>query len=800
MVIGRFDMPLKKIISNLQTTLGKMEIAFGVIHESIIWTNEKGSILWCNKSFDELVAHPHIALLGASAIDVLPLEKDGIKLSPDQHPFQLLRNNPGLSKNIYVFPTETKCISLQFTGNKAQFELDEVIFIFTIQNVTDLLTSQQELKKAKKTLEGKVLERTDQLLNVSKRFKNIVTEAVDGVITIDEHGIINSFNPAAEKIFGYSEVEIIGKNVSHLMPSPHSENHDHYIREYIRSGTKKVIGIGREVIGLRRNGKTFPMDLAVSESKLKNQILFTGIIRDISDRKEAEEDLERAKYAAEKASRIKSDFLARMSHDLRTPMNVILGMAELLNETTLTSQQKGYIQISQNAGNHLLSLINDILDIEKIEAGKLRLEAISFDLLTLLSETHDISSVAAEEKGLTLEYYISPETPSRIVGDPFRLQQILINLIGNAVKFTDRGLVSFHVRKGADVENGKDSPSKVKLHFEVRDTGAGIEKKNLETIFESYTQTEHGQDRKFGGTGLGLTISKRLVQLMGGDISASSALGEGATFAFDGWFLSDEQTSKKVAANAVQANASSGILALPGPLNILLVEDSLDNRFLFEAFLKQSDCTLDFADNGKTAFEKFKSFKYDLVLMDIQMPILDGYSATQLIRSHEKQNNMCPTPIIALSAYASGSEKEKALQAGCDMHVAKPVGKKNLLTAICSLLGKDNQPDHKSGKNKTSTIKVHIDKLLEDLIPGFLGNRRDDIKKLYEAVQQGDMDSIEFLGHTMKGTGGGYGFQKISELGEALERAAQKKDTSSVLRLTEELEKYLDTVEVVFVE
>ena len=790
----------KQIINGLQTTLGKMELAFGAIQEAILWTNLEGTILWCNKAFDKLLSRPHISLLGAKVFDVFPLEKDGLPVSLDQHPYKQLDENRSLTDNIFVFKRTNKSISVEISGSKSELGSSGTIVILTIRNITPLLASREEIKKAKNTLEVRVKERTNELLILSNKYKSILSEAVEAIVTIDHRGIMQSFNPAAEKIFGYTENEVVGENVNILMPSPNHENHDQFLQNYLTSGTKKIIGIGREVIGKRRNGQAVPLDLAVSETRTGSNIFFTGIMRDISARKEAEAALEKAKYEAEQANKVKSDFLARMSHEIRTPMNAILGMAELLQETSLNSEQEQYIDIFRGAGQHLLSIINDLLDLEKIESDQFKLEAVDFDLHKLFSETYEIMAAAADKKGIGLEYTIAPETPAEVLGDPVRLKQILINIVGNAIKFTDKGAVSFHVRQGAVEISEKDSSERVELLFEVNDTGLGIEEVERETIFESFTQADHSITRKYGGTGLGLAISRKLIRQMDGDISVSSRLHKGSTFTFNGWFSPGGWGGVNTGEDTVSPTNGPESYTPSGPVSILLADDSPDNRFLFKAFLKQLDCSLEFADNGMIAFQKFKSSQYNLVLMDIQMPVLDGYSATKLIRSHEEQNNLVPTPIIALTAHALKSEKEKSLQVGCDMHITKPVSKKELLTAICSLLDKNSHPVNRAGDTIIAKTTVHIDKILEDLIPGFLDNRRTDIDALRDAVEKGDMTIVENLGHTMKGTGGGYGFQKITELGDALERAARQKDGGRILHLAEELENYLDNLEVVIVE
>ncbi len=790
----------KEIIRGLQTTLGRMEIALGAIQEAILWTSEEGTIIWCNKSFDTLVGLPHISILGANIVDVFPLENTSGPISIDQHPCQQLRKTSFIKDKQYIFWNGEESISLEISGKSIEVSSGDNFIIVTIRNISTLKLSQEALKKAKETLEIKVLKRTEELLNVSRRYKNILTEAVDAIITINQHGIIKSFNPAAEKIFGYSETEILGENVNLLMPSPERENHDRHIQNYLKSGTKHIIGLGREVIGLRRDGRQVPLDLAVSESFEEDSRVFTGIIRDISGRIEVEDALRKAKFEAEKANRLKSDFLARMSHEIRTPMNAIMGMAELLQESSLNHDQGKYVSVLRRSSAHLLSIINDILDLAKIEAGKLQLETVPFDLHKVFSDIYDILSVTARKKGLKLEFGIASGTPVKLLGDRLRLTQILFNMVGNAIKFTEQGEVSFYASKKATEEIDGDSHKKINLQFEVRDTGIGIEEADYKVIFDSFIQTEQNLSGKLEGTGLGLAIARKLVNFMGGDVSVSSAPGEGSTFLFDGWFLTDQQAEKNGAINTATPEPDWEWCAPSREIKILLVEDSPDNRFLFEIFLKQLNCTVDFAEDGMTGYEKFKSSAYDLILMDIQMPVLDGYSATKLIRAHEKSNKLTRTPVIALSAHARIEEKDESLEAGCDLHVSKPVGKNDFLNAICGLLNENDPADNNYEQKESDTHKVYIDKLIEDLIPGFLKNRRDDINKLREAVDRTDMEALANLGHALKGTGGGYGFEKISEIGKEIEHAARRNDTGVIWQLTSELETYLDTLEVVFVD
>ncbi len=671
-----------------------------------------------------------------------------------------------------------------------------------------LAFSFNEMLKRLHDREASLKRTLEDLKEREARISSIMNTTVDGIITIDEDRIIESFNQAAEKIFGYAADEVIGRNVSILMPDPHQSRNDQYVQAYLKGARSKVLGTAREVLGRRKNGTMFPVELSISEADLGNRRIFTGILRDITERKKAEEELQKlyravehssavviitdtdgaieyvnpkfiqvtgyektevfgqtprilrsgetsqetyrelwdtitsgeewqgifhnkkkngefywvsasisplkdtsgaithfvgiqeditaiklyeqelqkAKEAAESANQAKSDFLAVMSHEIRTPMNVIIGMAELMMETPLNDEQKRYAETLMHAGENLLNIINDILDISKIEAGYLELEATEFNLQELLDKACGIMAIRARDKGIGLSCNVLSDVPVHLIGDPHRLGQVILNLLGNAVKFTDNGEVVLEVNKEAS-----DTTT---LLFSIRDTGIGIPDDKVSRIFEKFTQADSSTTRKYGGTGLGLTISKRLVELMGGRIWVSSSVGVGSTFYFTANFQLQKERPQTEPA-AVAAMPEREILR---PLRILLVDDSEDNRLLILSFLKKTPFVIDIADNGLAAVEKYKTATYDLVLMDIQMPVMDGYTATKEVRDWERSNNREPTPVLALTAYAFQEEIRKSYDAGFNGHLTKPIKKNDLLYAIAAYT------------KKTSAHKQYTDK------------------------------------------------------------------------------------------
>jgi PAS domain S-box-containing protein len=502
-----------------------------------------------------------------------------------------------------------------------------------------------------------------------------------------------------------------------------------------------------------------------------------SISRDITALKNGEEMLREQKASAEFANRAKSEFLTTMSHEMRTPMNAILGMADLLSETPLNPEQRDYVRIFQKAGANLLDLINDILDLSKVESGHFELESIGFDLGALLKKTIEMMAPRAQGRGLELTQEILPGVALDLVGDPNRLRQIFVNLIGNAVKFTPRGSVTLRVEPDPAGAAGW-------LRFNVVDTGIGIAADKMEMIFESFTQADSSTTRKYGGTGLGLAISKGMVDLMGGRIGCTSEVGKGSTFFFTAPF-----ERRKGTENAEAVEPAAFVIPQVGPgglrpvTRILIAEDSEDNLILTTAYLKDGGFELDFAENGQIAVEKAISNNPHLVLMDIQMPVMDGLQATRAIRHWEGKTRARPMPILALTAHAAGEEVSRSLEAGCTEHLTKPIKKATLLEAI--------------SRHIAGTIRITPPPGLEELVPKYLAKVRRDMDTILADVDSEVCRTARRWGHQLKGSGEGYGFPEITRAGAAVELAAMADNQDEIRSQILALAAYLDRVELV---
>ncbi len=888
---------------------------FNSANFSSIATDEKGVIQLFNVGAERM--------LGYAAADVL----DKITPADISDPQEVITRAKALSAELGT-PITPGFEALVFKASRGIEDIYELTYFRKDGSRFPAIVSVTALRDAHDAIIGYLLIGTDntarkQVEEEQKKLdqrlrdqqfytRSLIESNIDALMTTDPRGIITDVNKQMEALTDCTRDELIGAPFKNNFTEP----------ERAEAGIKLVLSEKKvtdyELTARARDGKETVVSYNATtfyDRDRRLQGVFAAA-RDVTERKRLDQvlqeknvELESARSAAEKANLAKSDFLARMSHEIRTPMNAIIGMADLLWETSLASEQREYVRIFRKAGSQLLDLINDILDLSKVESGHLVLESIDFDLGEILDKTLEMMAIRAHEKGLELALRIAPDIPTALVGDPARLRQVLINLIGNAIKFTERGEVIVRV------ERDPEDDAAGALRFAVCDTGIGVPEETRELIFAPYAQVDTSTTRKFGGSGLGLAISREVVELMQGRIWAESNIGAGSTFYFTARFaigskppprapsgpmdlkdvktlVIDDNTTNRlilremlsrwgavvteaeggeqglaeliqaqqagvpyalvlldcrmpavdgfqvaeqihqhpamagttilmltsenragdvargralgVAAYMVKpvkraelleaiqqtrrvgtappaerpATPPGGVLEGAPGLRILLAEDSQDNVLLIQSYLKASECSVDLAGNGEVALRKFISGTYDVVLMDVQMPVMDGYSATRRIRQWEAENRAKPVPILALTAHALPEEVRKSLDAGCTAHLTKPIRKATLLHAI---------EEHTMGR-----VRVRVDSSLAELVPGFLENRRRDVEVIAAALEHADYENVRILGHNMRGSGSGYGLNRITEIGASLEQAAGRREPEEIRARAAELARYLD--------
>jgi PAS domain S-box-containing protein len=519
----------------------------------------------------------------------------------------------------------------------------------------------------------------------------VLENMVEGVNVADEKGYIQFTNPAFDTMFGYERGELVGRHESVLNAGSAADS-NRLVQQIIEQLKERGFWAG-EFENRKKDGTLFISFARISVLNMPGKKYWIGVQEDITERKRAEAELKRAKEAAEAASQAKSEFLAKVSHEIRTPLNGILGMTELALDTPLTSDQREYLSLVKSSADSLLAVINDVLDFSKIEAGKLDLYPMPFVLHECLVDTVKPLAVRAAKKGLQLNYHVAADVPDLLLGDPYRLRQVLVNLIGNAIKFTEQGRIGVSVKiadsQSQDAASAPVDPQRAtcNLQFSVTDTGIGIAPDRQEAVFEAFTQADNSTTRRFGGTGLGLAIAARLVSLMSGRIWVDSAVGSGSTFHFTAQFYTLPE-------GAPLPTVGRAFSPLPSsrPLHVLLAEDNPINQRLMTKMLEKMGHQVTLVENGKAVVERVARDPFDLVLMDVQMPELDGLEATRQIRRREAAGGG-HLPIVALTAHAMKGDRERCLESGMDGYLAKPVRWSELRAVIGQVLvGAKSEP------------------------------------------------------------------------------------------------------------
>jgi PAS domain S-box-containing protein len=639
------------------------------------------------------------------------------------------------------------------------------------------------------------------------RYRMLLDTANEGIWTIDSEGRTDYVNRRMADLLGYEPEDMVGRPLYEFMDAAARRDAELY-ESRRRSGIREV----HEFCFQRRDGEQLWALLATTPIPAANGG-YSGalaMVTDITDRKRAEAALLREKVVAEQATRAKSEFLAHMSHEIRTPMNGIIGMTELLLDTGLTQEQREYLDMVMSSAESLLHIIDDILDFSQVEAGKLELDRRPFRIAESLSQPLKILGVRAAQKGLAYTFRVLPDVPVEAVGDVGRIQQVLVNLVGNAIKFTEAGEVAVEVALTPGTED------EVALQFSVRDTGIGIAADRQSEIFEPFAQGDPSTTRRFGGSGLGLAISDRLVELMGGRIWIDSEPGRGTTVYFTARLGAVADAPQREATSAGEGASGPPLEAearqpVPEPasrvLRILLAEDNPVNRQLTVALLARRGHDVAVAENGRQALEALERDSFDLVLMDVQMPEMGGLEAVARIRERETGKDM-HLPVIALTAHAMPRDRERCLAAGMDGYLAKPVRPAELYAAIEEALpfggpgaaagkaeaGQRLEPLGSAVLNRTVLLEAldgdegHL-RMLAEL---FLEDAALIRVALKHAVARADTKELARMAHRLKGSAGVFRATDLAVAAAALEVMAGCGDLDGATRVVGELELLLE--------
>jgi PAS domain S-box-containing protein len=607
-----------------------------------------------------------------------------------------------------------------------------------------------------------------------------------------QDGDIAFVNQAAEALFGLDASELVGKPFIEYLGKDGS-----WFSDMICRAEADGSGQGEFKVQVDGAGEVRWWRLSAAPATFEGQAATQLACMDVTEQMQAEEEikryreeLQRARQEAEVAKRAKSEFLANMSHELRTPIHEFTGMTDLVLSTELTPEQRDYLNTAKTSANSLLAIVSDILEFSEIEAGQVSLEEKGFDLWATVERTAEMMAPRAQEKGLDLSSHTSPDVPRALVGDPRRLRQVLSNLIGNAIKFTEHGEIAVWVEVEAEREE------ETELHFLVRDTGVGIPEDKQEAIFDAFRQADDSATRQYGGIGLRLDIARQLVKLMEGRIWVESEVGKGSTFHFIVTLKRQAealQPLEQVERPAVEEEQPT--------LHILLAEDSPTNQLIAVANLKKAGHTVQVADNGRKAVEALEEGGFDLVLMDVAMPEVDGLEATRTIREREKESGR-HIPIIAMTAFATKEYQEKCLGAGMDGYISKPVSPDELHSAIEPFLsrGRDVQVVAESQSAPSVDLSEALEvvdgdvDLLQAAVEMSLGECPEQIEDLREALAQQDAPGVEATAHRLKGVLGNIGGLVARDVAHRLETMGEEGKLDGGAVALEELEKELERV------
>lgn len=597
----------------------------------------------------------------------------------DRQEFAALQSDPAIQKDFRTFEGEvaafaTGAVQTQALMNEqARGALRQLLLLQLVTFALVMLfffyfavvVLQERERAAKREIE---LREGRDLLRAT------VKSSLDSVLIADAGGTIVDLNDATATMFGYEPQELLGREMSGIiMPERLRAGHHAGMARLAATGKPKMMGRRVEIEAMRRDGSEFPIEISISSTGTGAEARFVAFMRDITDRRLAEQSLKAAKERAEDASRAKAQFLAAVSHEMRTPLTGILGALDLIASTDLSEQQRRYVRTANRSGHALLSVISDVIDISRLEAGKMDIDIGTLDLDEIVGDVVEIIGSLATERGNEIKVHIDERLPATLAGDAARIRQVLLNLATNAVKFTYNGVVEI---TATQIGTHGD---KTDVEIAVRDTGPGISDGDREKLFQSFSQLNNPQSNAVGGSGLGLAISKRLIDLMSGSIGVDTVLGQGSRF----WFRLTLETASEIAAPGID---SAGEPSDPGPIEpkrILVVDDNDTVRSIVSGQLSSRGHNVETADGAVKALAMLKASAYDAVILDISMPVMDGFEALRIIRGMPGVTGR--TPVIALTAHAFIEDRERCIAAGFDRFLTKPVRADELARVIASV-------------------------------------------------------------------------------------------------------------------
>jgi PAS domain S-box-containing protein len=638
----------------------------------------------------------------------------------------------------------------EHVGSPRTWTVDEQNFAISVGNLIVIALGEDQRRIA-----------LQRLAESDARAHAIVDTAHDAYIGIDSSGCIVTWNAQAEATFGWRRDDVVGRHLTEtIIPPAYRDGHNNGMRRFHETGDAPVVNQRIELTALHRSGREFPIELTVtSPMRVDGGFFFGAFLRDISGRLERDAELRRAKESAEAATRAKSEFLTNMSHELRTPLNGVLGYAQLLQrDRGLTPTQRDAIEAIARCGAQLLDLINDVLDLSKIEAGRFDIEESSTDLAKLITDLRSVVGEAANRKGLRLTTSIGGDVPRHVVLDGLRVRQVLLNLLGNAIKFTGDGSVQLSI--------GVAAPAGGRLRFEVADTGPGIEPDSLGEIFAAFAQTKSGAAA--GGTGLGLAICDRLITMMGGELKVDSELGAGSRF----WFtlpLAEGRAAARKEVDELDSDLPSFDARLaPGQTIVaMVVDDNLANRHIMSSLLESAGVQVVTAAGGHDAIARAQADRPHIIFMDLKMNDLDGFEATRRLARDPATSSI---PVVAVTASALGNSRQRAREAGCVDYLSKPVRAELLYGMLQTHVGAQFVSDRESATPGSA-------------VPDVLDQRSDIGGQLRDAIALGDVGAIHQLADALM-----QGSRAEASLGERIHRLITTFDFDGLNALVESLE------------